>query len=106
MTEITVKQLKTRLDNKENLILIDVREDFEYSVSNLGCEHIVLGQLENRLRELEEFKNREIVMICRSGGRSSRACSLLERNGFTKVYNLEGGMKAWAAEIEPDMPVA
>lgn len=106
MKSINVQELKVKIDNKEDFLIVDVREEFEVSVSNLGGMHIVLGQLENRLRELEELKNKEIVMICRSGGRSSRACSLLERNGFSNVYNLEGGMKAWATEIDPDLPVA
>lgn len=104
--EITVEELKDKRENKENFILLDVREEFEFMVSNLDGQLIPLGQLQNRMKEIEKYKDQEVVIMCRSGGRSSRAVQLLQNQGFDTVYNLKGGMKAWAKEIEPGTPVA
>ena len=106
MKEVTVQELKEKREANEDFFLLDVREDVEYLVSNLDGEHIPLGQLENRLKELEDKKDEEVIVMCRSGNRSSRAASYLESQGFENVYNLKGGMKAWASEIDPSVPVA
>jgi|AntRauTorckE6833_2_1112554.scaffolds.fasta_scaffold00007_11 adenylyltransferase/sulfurtransferase len=106
MKEVTVQELKEKRDSDEEFFLLDVREDVEYLVSNLDGEHIPLGQLENRMKELEEKKDEEVIVMCRSGNRSSRAVSYLESKGFENAYNLKGGMKAWASEIDPSVPVA
>ncbi len=105
MTEITVQELKEKKESDENFLLLDVREDVEYLVSNIGGHHIPMGQLDARLKELEEYKKSEIVVMCRSGNRSSQAGSFLERNGFEEVKNLQGGIKKWADEIDPSIPV-
>ena len=105
MTEITVQELKGKKESNENFLLLDVREDVEYMVSNLGGQHIPLGQLNSRLKELEEYKKTEIVVLCRSGNRSSQAASFLKKNGFEEVKNLQGGIKKWADEIDPSIPV-
>ena len=75
-------------------------------VSNIDGHLIPLGQLQTRMQEIEDHKNKEVVIMCRSGGRSSRAVQILQNNGFETVYNLKGGMKAWAKQIEPGTPVA
>ncbi|HCD52850.1 MAG TPA: NADH oxidase [Balneolaceae bacterium] len=106
MKEITVKELKKKLDANEDVQLIDVREDFEYQVSNLGGKHIPLGSLPTKIEELSGLKEKEIIMICRSGARSANATYFLTQNGFTNVANLSGGMMAWADEIDPELPVA
>ncbi|MCP9291353.1 rhodanese-like domain-containing protein [Gracilimonas sediminicola] len=106
MKEVTVQELKEKRESNEDFFLLDVREDVEYLVSNLDGEHIPLGQLENRMKEIEDKKSEEVIVMCRSGGRSSKAVSYLENNGFEKVANLKGGMKAWASEIDPSVPVA
>lgn len=105
MKEITVQELKEKLDQKaENFLLIDVREDFEYMVSNNGGEHIPLSTLQSRLHTLDADK--EIAIICRAGARSANACAFLQHEGFENVYNVKGGMKTWASEIDPSMIVA
>ncbi len=82
--------------NHENALVIDVREPAEVAQGKIaGARHIPLGQLESRIGELEKFKNKPIIVACRSGHRSSRACGLLTKRGFTDVYNLSGGMIAW-----------
>lgn len=106
MKEITVQELKEKKETGDDFLLVDVREDSEYLVSNLDGQHIPLGQLQNRLDEIEADKDAEIVMMCRSGGRSGKAVEIMESNGFTNVYNLKGGITAWSNEIDPSMPVA
>ena len=106
MKEVTVQELKEKREAEEDFFLLDVREDVEYLVSNLDGEHIPLGQLQNRMKEIEDKKKQEVIVMCRSGGRSSRAVSYLQSQGFDNVANLKGGMKAWASEIDPSVPVA
>ncbi len=106
MKEITVQELKQKKENGDDFLLIDVREDVEYLVSNLDGQHIPLGQLQNRLDEIETDKDAEIVMMCRSGGRSGKAVGIMESNGYTNIHNLKGGITAWSNEIDPSMPVA
>ena len=106
MKEITVQELKEKKENGDDFLLVDVREDSEYLVSNLDGQHIPLGQLPSRMDEIEADKDTEIVMMCRSGGRSGKAVEIMESNGFTNVHNLQGGITAWSNEIDPSMPVA
>lgn len=106
MKEITVEELKAKKENGEDFFLIDVREMTEYLVSNLDGEHIPLGELDARLSEIENRKDAEVIVMCRSGGRSGKACQYLTSKGFSNVSNLKGGITAWSKEIEPSMPVA
>lgn len=105
MNEITVQQLKEKKDTNASFLLLDVREVFEYSVSNLGGINIPLGHLPSRLDELAGYKNSEIIVSCRSGGRSFQACQFLQKQGFTNVSNLVGGIYRWSEEIDPSLPV-
>ena len=85
----------TRLMNEEALLL-DVREDNEWAVGRLpNAKHIRLSELSKRLSELEKFKDKPIVVYCRSGNRSARACALLKKSGFANPNNLAGGIMAW-----------
>jgi rhodanese-related sulfurtransferase len=85
----------TRLINDDALVL-DVREDKEWAAGHIPhARHIPLGQLSSRLSELEKHKPRPIVISCRSGHRSARACALLKKSGFDNVHNLSGGIIAW-----------
>jgi rhodanese-related sulfurtransferase len=85
----------TRLFNDDALIL-DVREDKEYAAGHIPkAKHIPLGQLGNRLNELEKFKGKPILVTCRSGHRSGRACGMLKKAGFETVFNQAGGIIAW-----------
>lgn len=106
MKEITVQELKEKKENGVEFLLIDVRENTEYLVSNLDGQHIPLGELPNRLDEINADKDAEVIMMCRSGGRSGRAVGIMESNGFTNVHNLKGGITAWSNEIDPSLPVA
>ena len=85
-----------QLINHENAIVIDVREANEFSTGHIAdAKHIPVGQLDNNLKPLEKYKEKAILVNCRSGARSAKACSILRKNGFTKVYNLKGGILAW-----------
>jgi molybdopterin/thiamine biosynthesis adenylyltransferase/rhodanese-related sulfurtransferase len=102
--QITVEQLKQKLDAKENIFVLDVREPHEYQIVNLGAPLIPVGDIERRASELAEHKNDEIVIHCKSGGRSQKAALALKAAGFTNVSNLTGGITAWAEKIDPTMP--
>ena len=103
MKEISVQELKEKIDKGEDFQLIDVREDFEYQVSNLGGELIPLGGI---LIETDKIaKDKEVVVMCRSGKRSAAAVMQLEAQGFTNVYNLYGGILAWQEDIDPSLDV-
>jgi rhodanese-related sulfurtransferase len=95
MTDITVEELKVRLDKGEKIKIIDVREPYEFEEFNIGGELIPLNTLPAHLDDLETFKDHEIVVHCRSGGRSANAKAFLNSVGFTKVRNLLGGMMDW-----------
>ena len=103
MNEISVQELKEKLDKGEDFQLIDVREDFEYETSNLGGELIPLGGI---LIETDKIaKDKDVVIMCRSGKRSAMAVQQLEAQGFTNLYNLYGGILAWAEDIDPSLDV-
>lgn len=97
MEDITVSELKERLERGEKFHFIDVREEWEYEEDNLGAENIPLGELAHQLSQLEKIKDDEIVVHCRSGARSGNAKKFMEINGFTKVRNVLGGILAFRA---------
>ncbi|MBC8046524.1 MAG: rhodanese-like domain-containing protein [Fimbriimonadaceae bacterium] len=90
--DITSEELKQRIDNKEDLFIIDVREPHEYAEMNIGAENIPLGTLPMKLYDFDDKKEDEIIVHCRSGSRSSAAKALLEQSGFKNVRNLVGGI--------------
>jgi rhodanese-related sulfurtransferase len=96
--DITVQELKERLDQGEQLNLIDVREPNEYEADNIGAKLIPLGDLPHELDQLDGLQDEEVIVHCRSGARSARAQQLLEENGFTNVRNVTGGMLAYRAQ--------
>lgn len=104
MKEITVEELKQKIDNGEDFQLIDVREPFEYEVSNLGGENIPLAGV---LIESDKIAtDKPVVVQCRSGKRSAAAIMQLEQQlGYENLYNLEGGILAWKEKFDPNMPV-
>ena len=99
---ITVEDLKRKLDAKEDIFILDVREPHEYDICNIKGYLIPVGDLPKRVSELDS--SREIIAHCRSGVRSAKAVNFLRSAGFKKVYNLTGGILAWADRIDPSMP--
>ncbi|SFC35096.1 Rhodanese-related sulfurtransferase [Parapedobacter composti] len=103
MKEITVEELKAKIDTNEDFQLIDVREPFEYETSNINGENIPLAEVV--LEQDKIAKDKPVVVHCRSGKRSAQAIHILEQEGFDNLYNLQGGILAWRDAFEPDMPV-
>jgi rhodanese-related sulfurtransferase len=99
MIDITTDELKQRMDAGEKLNLFDVRETYEFDEFNIGATLIPLGELPNRLSELSNLKNEEIIVHCRSGARSNNAKMFLLDNGFTNVRNVLGGMLDWRSKF-------
>ena len=100
---IRAGELKAKLDRGDRFHLIDVREPFEWEICHIpGARLIPIGQLAARMSELDSTD--EIVLQCKTGARSSTALRLLQDAGFSKLANLEGGIHAWADEIDPTMP--
>ncbi len=96
MKEITVEELKARLDAGEKINLLDVREPYEYAEFNIGGQLIPLGNIQaNAIDEIEDLRNEEVIIHCRSGKRSATACAILESFGFTNTTNVIGGVLAW-----------
>ena len=85
-----------QLINHKNALILDVREQGEYDAGHiLNSKLISLGKLAGRIGELEKYRERPIVVVCRSGQRSASACAFLGKQGFTQAYNLNGGVMAW-----------
>ncbi len=102
--EISPIALRARLDAADDLLLLDVREPFEADLSRIPEARLIpLGSLEASLPELERYRERPIVVHCKSGGRSRRACQLLRSNGFRNVENLTGGIEAWTLAVDPEV---
>lgn len=104
MEEITATELKQRLDNGDDIQIVDVREHNEFAYARIpNSIHIPLGQVLSRANEIDP--NRETVVHCKMGGRSARAIDALQRSGFTgKLANLKGGILAWSDEVDPSVP--
>lgn len=93
--DISAKELKERIEKGETLVLIDVREPSEYKQANIGATLIPLATLPDKMDELEQYKDQEVIVHCRSGKRSGQAQIYLEQNGFTNVRNVTGGIDAY-----------
>ena len=102
--QITVEVLKSKLDTSADIFVLDVREQHEYPIANLGAPLIPVGELEKRVAELAAHRDREVIVHCRSGARSQKAAIILKNAGFSNVSNLTGGILAWADKIDTSMP--
>jgi adenylyltransferase/sulfurtransferase len=100
--EIRVEELKQRLDAGENLFLLDVRDESEYDISNIGGRLIPLPELSKRISELDVHQ--KIVTICKMGPRGAKAVQLLHKAGFEQVWNLTGGIHAWSDRVDHSVP--
>ena len=104
MAETTAAELKQRLDNGDDIQIVDVREPHEVAIAKIpNSIHIPLGQVVNRMSEIDP--NKETVVHCKMGGRSARAIMALKQAGFTgNLINLKGGITAWSNEVDPSVP--
>jgi adenylyltransferase/sulfurtransferase len=97
--QLTVKELKRRIDAGEDAYILDVREPYEYRIANIGGKLIPQNEVPNRLAEID--REREVIVHCRSGSRSQRIAEFLKQVGYLRVVNLAGGILAWSDEIDP-----
>jgi rhodanese-related sulfurtransferase len=103
MKTITVDELKQKMDRGEKINLVDVREPQEYAEVNIGGRLVPLGKVQTmQVEELEDWKDEEVIVYCRSGRRSMLACLVLDQMGFKETYNLEGGILAWLEKYKAE----
>ena len=106
MNQITAGQLAAWLTDagRDKPQLLDVREPWEWERARIeGSRHIPMRELPARLEEIDP--QREVVAICHHGGRSQQVAMFLEKNGFSKVHNLQGGVDAWSRTVDPAVPL-
>lgn len=101
--EIGPKELQSLIQAKADIVILDVRNQDEYQICNLGGHLIPLPELQDRLNELG--RDQHIIVHCHAGNRSRRATEYLISQGYTNVFNLRGGITAWATEVDPNMPI-
>ena len=91
------------LINRSNAVVLDVRDDAEFAGGHItDARHIPLAQLAGRIKEIQKFKDKPILVNCQAGARSAKACDILRANQFTQVHNLQGGLNAW---MQAKLPV-
>ncbi len=101
MTEISVETLKARMDAGEKIHLLDVREPAEYAEFNIGAVLFPLGKIQSMaIEDIEDLRNEEVIIHCRSGKRSHMACLMLEQMGFTNTVNVVGGVLEWQEKFK------
>jgi adenylyltransferase/sulfurtransferase len=98
MKEVTVTELNQLKNNKTDFQLIDIREEHEIDICEIGGEHIPMGEVMDNLDKIS--KDKQVIIHCRSGARSASVCKALESNGYKNIYNLKGGIIAWINEID------
>ena len=96
--QLSVIELKQRMDAGEDVYILDVREAYEYQIANIGGKLIPINEVPQRLAEID--RDREVIVQCRSGARSQRVAEFLQQAGYPKVVNLAGGILAWADQID------
>ena len=101
--EKSISELKSRLENQDDFVLLDVRTENEVLVSKIteNSIHIPMDKIPSKLSHIDN--NKEIIVYCKSGVRSAKVCEYLMQNNYSKVYNLKGGIIAWAKEVDPSM---
>ncbi|MGA3344612.1 MAG: rhodanese-like domain-containing protein [Terracidiphilus sp.] len=100
--QITVKELKRRIDAGEEVYILDVRERWEYKLAQIGGKLIPQNEVPQRLAEID--REREVIVHCHAGVRSQRIAEFLKQQGYPRVVNLAGGIHAWSEEIDPKVP--
>lgn len=101
MQNITPEEVKQRLDKAEKLNLVDVREPYENAEFNIGGKLLPLGKIQSmQTEDIDDLKDEEVILYCRSGNRSGIAAMILDQMGFTNTKNLTGGMLAWQQKFK------
>lgn len=103
MKTISVQALKAKMDNSEEFQIVDIREEYELELSTLGGEHIPMDDIMSRLGDIR--KDVPVIVLCRTGLRGGNIVVYLSDKGFTNLYNLEGGINAWAENIDSSLRI-
>jgi adenylyltransferase/sulfurtransferase len=104
-TQLRAVDLQVARERRDELLLLDVREPDEYAKASIaGSTLIPLGELEQRLAELDAWRDRRVVVHCHKGGRSAKACEQLRERGFSQIENLDGGIEAWSLTVDDGVP--
>ena len=104
LKEISVQTLNKKINNNENFLLIDVRENQELAISKISqAIHIPMNTIPDNLHQIEFTQ--PVIIMCKSGGRSAQVCKYLQNQGYSNVYNLKGGIIGWALEIDSSMDI-
>jgi rhodanese-related sulfurtransferase len=104
VAQISVTDVKAKLDAGEAVLLLDVRQPEEYELAHLaGCKLIPLGELPSRVGEVEAGTDQPIIVYCHHGVRSLHAAMFLKHQGFTNVSSMSGGIEAWSLQIDPSV---
>lgn len=101
MADISVQELSQRIEDGRAPKIIDVREVYEYETGHIDAENIPMSLVPVKIQDLADFRDKELVVVCRSGGRSGQIVNYLKGQGFSEARNLTGGMMAWKANIDP-----
>ncbi|MBX3075034.1 sulfurtransferase [Candidatus Obscuribacterales bacterium] len=102
--EISATQLKERLDRGEEIVLLDIRKPYELSIASLeNVMHIPEEEIADRLDELRNLGDRDVVVYCRTGRRSTELVAFLEQQGLKRIFNLTGGLHAWSDDVDPEV---
>ena len=102
--EMTVIELKERREKGDNFLFLDVREPHEIDFCNIGGTFVPLGDIATKADDYADWKEKEVIVFCRSGGRSAQAQQILLDKGFKSVTNVKGGILAWSKEIDNTIP--
>jgi len=103
--EITARELKDRIDQGNAPFILDIREPAEVGICALNNgSHIPMQQLPERFQELNDYKDKDLVVYCHFGGRSAKCAEFLRAKGYKSVLNLTGGISAWTDQVDPNMP--
>ncbi|QDU78998.1 putative adenylyltransferase/sulfurtransferase MoeZ [Polystyrenella longa] len=103
--EMSCEQVKAKLDNNDDFLLLDVREEDEYQTVHVeGATLVPMSQIQDRVGELDPQKDSEVVVYCHHGGRSMKVMLWLRKQGFSKAINMSGGIDEWAEKIDPSLP--
>ncbi len=103
--EIDALELKVMMDEKQDFLLLDVREPNEFDIARIpGSTLIPLSQLPNRFHELDKYKGKEIVVHCKGGTRSAKAIHFLKQQGFDHLVNVAGGILGWSDQVDSSVP--
>ena len=103
--EISVQDVKQRLDAKDDFLLLDCRETEEFRIAHIeGAQLVPMTEIQQRIGELDDWRERDVIVYCHLGGRSLQVVAWMRQLGFSRAQNMTGGIQAWSNEVDPSVP--